>query len=126
MSSSNIEVRVNNEEELHIYKFVTLLTVAMEYFDYSEQVLTKNAESMISTKFKERFAVMDRKARRNMEKTYDAELKKFKTQFKEFKKKNVAMLNHMDTISKANAELYDQSVTEIIEFVDQLIIKKNE
>jgi hypothetical protein len=122
MESLNKMVIPNaSEGELHINKFVALLTASMEYFVYTEQILTETMENTLSTKYKERFAIANRGERKKLQNAYDSEMRKFKVQFKEFKKKNEAMLKHMDTLKASKADKFNAAIDEIFTFTDKLI-----
>ena len=118
------ELEVGNEEELHVFKFVALLHVALEYFTYSEEILTENMVNLISTRHKERFISAARKDKRLLVKAYDADMKRFKSQFKEFRKKNVAMLAHLEGVKTQDKDLFDGLTDDIVEFIDQIITKQ--
>ena len=122
----SFEVEVKSNEELHVYKFVALLQAAMEYFVYSEEALTENIKIVLSTKYKERFAFPNRKKSRAVEKLYEEEMRAFKTQFKEFKKKNMNMLQQLDNIRVSDQEGFDLAMDKIFEHTNKLIIKKHD
>lgn len=110
-------------DNLHVFKFTVLLQVAMEYFVYAEEALTKNMEIHLSTKYKERFVNPDRKTQRRIAKAHEAEMRVFRTQFKAFKNKNKAMLDHLEAMKLNDPDMYEEIMDAMFKLTDKLIIE---